>query len=210
MTQQTPKSVFFRFHLKKKKKLSGISISLILISRARWSIARISLLHAGGDLLYDGDVAVTSRPDSVRVLMAEALRHALAGPQRRVELRMTVVVGGLVHPLDIVPLAHAVLDDVQGHVEGLRLGQPGPRRRRARARRRRRDDAVAEAREPRPRQERRRRLPSPADQEEQRRAAQGTQRARVVAHPRTVRVHVTCGRKRERGWGKDGRKPGCD
>lgn len=133
--------------------------------------------------------------------MSEALRHALAGPQRRVELRMAVVVDDrvvVVHPLDEVALAHAVLE-VQRHVQGLRLGQPGPRRRRAHARRRRRHDA--EAREPGPRQDRRRRLPAPADQEEQRRAAQGTQRARVVTHPRAARVHVTWGAERERDDG---------
>lgn len=159
---------------------------------------RVAPLDAGGDLFYDGDVAVASRPRPVRVLVAEALRHALAGPQRRVELRMAVVVDDrvvVVHPLDEVALAHAVLD-VQGHVQGLRLGQPGPRRRRAHARQRRRHDA--EARETRPRQDRRRRLPAPADQEEERRAAQGAQRARVVTHPRAARVHVTCGHRRRR------------
>lgn len=146
-------------------------------------------LHAGGDLLDDGDVAVTARPGPVRVLMAEALRHALAGPERRVELMRVVVVVGVVHPLK-VPLAYVVLDHVQRHVQGLRLGQPGSRRRRAGARRRRWYDP--EARQSRPRQDRRRRLPPPADQEEQGRAAQGTQGARVVAHPRAARVHVTC------------------
>lgn len=152
-----------------------------------------SVLHAGGNLLYDGDVAVTSRPAPVRILMAEALRHALAGPQRRVELRMAVVIDDrvvVVHPLDEVAVAHVL--DVQRHMQGLRLGQPRSRRRRARARRRRRHDA--ETRETWPRQDRRRRLPSPADQEEERRAAQGTQRARVVTHPRAARVHVTCRR----------------
>lgn len=153
--------------------------------------------HAGGDLFYDGDVAVASRPGPVRVLMTETLRHALARPQRRVELRVAVVVDDrmLVRPLDEVAVAHAVLD-VQRHVQGLRLGQPGPRRRRVHARRRRRHDA--EARETWSRQNRRRRLPSPADQEEERRAAQGTQRARVVTHPRAARVHVT--------WRRDGLK----
>lgn len=99
----------------------GVSVSLKHY-RARYRSRSLSPLDAGGDLLYDGDVAVTSRPDAVRVLVAEALRHALARPQRRVELRVTVVVGGLVHPLGVVPLlAHAVLD-VQRHVQGLRLG----------------------------------------------------------------------------------------
>jgi len=68
--------------------------------------------------------------------MAETLRHTFAGPQRRVELRMIVVVDDrvIVYPLDEVAVANAVLD-VQRHVQGLRFGQPGPRRRRARARR---------------------------------------------------------------------------
>lgn len=105
-------------------------------------------LHAGGDLLDDGDVAVTARSRPIRVLMAEALRHALAGPERRVELMGVVVMIGVVHPLK-VPLPHVVLQHVQRHVQGLRLGQPRPRRRRTGARWWRRHDA--EAGQPRPR-----------------------------------------------------------
>lgn len=72
------------------------------------------VLHAGGDLFYDGDVAVTPRPGPVRILMAEALGYALAGPQRRVEVRMIVVLS-VVYPLDEVPLMHVVFD-VQRYV----------------------------------------------------------------------------------------------
>lgn len=165
--------------------------SISLISRLRVErLTTTAYLHAGGDLFYDGDVAMTSRPGAIRVLMAETLRDALARPQGRVELRMVVVLLVLVvDPLDEVTIPHIVLD-VQGHVQGMRLGQPGPRGWRARARRGWRHDAEVTA-EMRSRQDRRRRLPSPADQEEQRRTAQGTQGARVVAHPRTARVHVT-------------------
>jgi len=78
------------------------------------------VLHAGGNLFYDGDITVTSRPSPVRVLMAEALWHAFAGSQRRMELRMAVVVDDRVvvvvmHPLDELAFAHTVLD-VQWHV----------------------------------------------------------------------------------------------
>lgn len=77
------------------------------------------VLHAGGNLFYDGNVTVTSRPGPVRVLMAEALWHAFAGSQRRMELRMAVVVDDRVvvvmHPLDELAFAHTVFD-VQRHV----------------------------------------------------------------------------------------------
>jgi len=148
------------------------------------------------------------RPAAIRILMTEAFRDALAGPQRRVELR-TIVVLSVVESLG--ELAHIGVLGVQRHVQRVRLWQPGSRWRWARARQRRcRHRDAGQAGETWPRQDRRRWLTSPADQEEQRCAAQRTQSARVVAHPRTARVHVTCAenralRERERaifqaGW----------